>query len=440
MRTGTINIGGKIFTVTQGANPNAISCDYTLSPASESFASEGGSGSVSVSAGSGCDWSAASSALWAKITSDTSGYGSGSVSYTVSANTGSSQRSAVLTIAGKSFSVTQAGADDTAPPPVTQPGGDCSLTVSDYPGALFDGYYQKSVEFGYEGGSRSLEVEPDTACSWTTAVDASWIGLIEGAAGSGYGLVTYEVAPNPYKTQRVGTVTVVGKDPITVTQKANPQGSSPTPSRNRLVVFPHVPAGGWITKVVVNNTTTTPFSGDMVSYKADGSAGCAAVPVSIPAQGTVRLNVNEMVNGCVADYMVLESEEGAAVVPVGYIVYEYPRLGRAILRMTTPVRSAQLVLPDIDGWTGLAMVNTKDVETVVTLKAFGGSGEQLATATKTLGANAKWVGFVEELFPGSDISGAEKISYNTGATGAPLSMILLSGSGDGTQLDGLPGS
>ncbi len=440
MRTGTVNIGGKIFTVTQGANPNAVSCDYTLSPTSQSFASEGGTGTIDVDADSGCDWSAASSALWVKITSDTSGYGSGSVSYTVSANTGSSQRSAVLTIAGKSFSVTQAGAGDTAPPPVTEPGGDCPLTLSDYPGALFTGYYDKTVDFGYEGGSRSLEVEPDTACSWTTAVDVSWIGLVEGASGSGYGLVTYEVEPNPYNTKRVGTVTVLGKDPITVTQKANPQGSSPTPSRNRLVVFPHVRAEGWITKVVVNNPTTTAFSGDMVSYKADGSAGCAAVPVSIPAQGTVRINVNEMVNGCTADYMVLESEDGASVAPVGYIVYEYPRLGRAILRMTTPVRSAQLVLPDIDGWTGLAMVNTKDVETVVTLKAFDASGEVLASAAKTLGANAKWVGFVEALFPESDISGAEKVSYDTGSTGAPLSMILLSGSGDGTQLDGLPGS
>lgn len=84
-------------------------CTYSISPTSASYAAAGGSGTVAVTAGGGCAWTAASNASWITITSGSSGSGNGSVAYTVAANAGTSSRSGTLTVAGSTFTVTQAG-------------------------------------------------------------------------------------------------------------------------------------------------------------------------------------------------------------------------------------------------------------------------------------------------------------------------------------------
>jgi hypothetical protein len=89
--------------------PGAPSCTPTISPASASFSAPGGSGSVTVTAGSGCAWTAASNAGWISITAGGSGTGNGTVSYSVAAN-GGSARNGTLTIAGQTFTVSQSGA------------------------------------------------------------------------------------------------------------------------------------------------------------------------------------------------------------------------------------------------------------------------------------------------------------------------------------------
>ncbi len=84
-------------------------CTFSISPASASVAAAGGSGSVSVTAGAGCAWTATSNAAFITITAGTSGTGSGTVSYSVAANTSTTSRTGTLTVAGQTFTVTQAG-------------------------------------------------------------------------------------------------------------------------------------------------------------------------------------------------------------------------------------------------------------------------------------------------------------------------------------------
>lgn len=91
-------------------------CEYAISPASQSFTSAGGNGSITVTATSGCNWGVTNSIPWVTITSPQSGTGNGTVNYTVAANTGA-ERSGTFTIAGKVFTVTQAGSG--GPPTVT---------------------------------------------------------------------------------------------------------------------------------------------------------------------------------------------------------------------------------------------------------------------------------------------------------------------------------
>jgi hypothetical protein len=93
-------------------------CTYSISPSSASYAAAGGSGSVSVTAGAGCAWTAVSNASFITITSGSSGSGNGSVGYSVASNPGSTSRNGTMTIAGQTFTVTQAGT-----------GGGCSQLI-----------------------------------------------------------------------------------------------------------------------------------------------------------------------------------------------------------------------------------------------------------------------------------------------------------------------
>ncbi len=84
-------------------------CTFSINPTSASFAAAGGSASVSVTAGAGCAWTAVSNATFITITSGSSGSGNGTVNYSVASNSGTSSRNGAMTIAGLTFTVTQAG-------------------------------------------------------------------------------------------------------------------------------------------------------------------------------------------------------------------------------------------------------------------------------------------------------------------------------------------
>lgn len=84
-------------------------CTFSLSPTSASQPAGGATANVSVTAGAGCSWSAVSNAAFITITAGANGTGSGTLTYTVAANTASTSRTGTLTIAGQTFTVTQAG-------------------------------------------------------------------------------------------------------------------------------------------------------------------------------------------------------------------------------------------------------------------------------------------------------------------------------------------
>ncbi len=82
-------------------------CSYSIAPATQFFTSAAGTGTISVTSGAGCNWSAQSNADWIAITAGSSGSGSGTVQYAVSANTAGDSRSGTLSIAGQTFTVSQ---------------------------------------------------------------------------------------------------------------------------------------------------------------------------------------------------------------------------------------------------------------------------------------------------------------------------------------------
>ncbi len=103
-RSATITVGGTTFTVTQ-----ANGCTYAVSPTSYSATATGGMASASVTAAAGCAWTATSNAAWLTVTAGASGSGSGTLSYSIAGNTGTS-RSGTLSVAGGTVTVTQSAA------------------------------------------------------------------------------------------------------------------------------------------------------------------------------------------------------------------------------------------------------------------------------------------------------------------------------------------
>jgi len=83
-------------------------CTYSINPTSQSFPAVGGTGSVSVTAGTGCTWTAVSNNPWIIVNSGSSGTGNGTVTYTVLANPFTSPDVGTITIAGQTFTVNQA--------------------------------------------------------------------------------------------------------------------------------------------------------------------------------------------------------------------------------------------------------------------------------------------------------------------------------------------
>ena len=196
-----------------------FTCTYSITPTSQSFNSSGGTGSVvSVIAPAGCSWTASSNAGWINITSSSSGSGNGTVSYSVSANTGSS-RTGTITIAGKTFTVTQTG--------IT-----CTYSIS-----------PTIKPFSSSGGRGSVSITAADGCSWTTFSNTSWITITSGGSGSGNGTVNYTVASNTSIGSRTGMMTIAG-EMFTVIQtgtnplpdiKANDSDGPVTPIDNLLV-------------------------------------------------------------------------------------------------------------------------------------------------------------------------------------------------------------
>ena len=187
-RSGTIVIAGQTFTVNQ-ASP----CTYAVAPGSQQMGAGGGAGAtINVTAAAGCAWTAVSGSSWLTITSGASGSGASPVTFTAAPNAGP-QRSGVLTIAGHTFTVTQANGCAYGVAPVTQ-----TVKIDAGPGT-------------------PVLVTTAAGCAWNAQSNDAWITITSGASGSGNGSVAFTVTKGPNKG-RTGTLAVASQT-VTVHQE-----------------------------------------------------------------------------------------------------------------------------------------------------------------------------------------------------------------------------
>jgi hypothetical protein len=190
-RTGTIDIAGQIFTLTQfGA-----SCSFALNLTSVSATAAGGTATVIVTpANSACTWTA--SGLGAPNGTIT---GYASVTLTIPANTSVNSRTLTATVAGQTVTVNQSGIN-------------CTV-----------GLGSGGVSIPSAGGTGSVAVTTPVGCSYSTVAGPSWITVTSGGTGAGPGPVplAFSVAANSTTTSRSATLTI-GDKPFTIAQDATP--------------------------------------------------------------------------------------------------------------------------------------------------------------------------------------------------------------------------
>jgi len=110
----TVSGGGESNTANDTASDGTtivpvVACSASLSSDGATFPAAGGSETVRVTAAAGCAWTTVGTPGWVTLTSPATGSGSGTLGFTVAANTGT-PRAAALSIAGLSFTVQQDGA------------------------------------------------------------------------------------------------------------------------------------------------------------------------------------------------------------------------------------------------------------------------------------------------------------------------------------------
>jgi hypothetical protein len=181
-RSTDLTIAGQTVTILQAGT----ACIYSLQSAAGTVPASGGAGAVGVVAPNVCSWTAATNdPSWLAISS-AGGGGTSSVSFVALANPTASPRTGTLTIAGLTYTVTQAAAP-------------CSYTLGVASPTTVSSDGVTGETFGFS-----------TTASGCSPAAVSYVGWITvGTTFSGTaGVVTYTVSPNPATTTRVGTIQV----------------------------------------------------------------------------------------------------------------------------------------------------------------------------------------------------------------------------------------
>ena len=194
-RNGSLNIAGHIYFVHQGA-----ACEYTLQKTSQDIGKLGGEFSVAVTATALCNWDVEPLVNWIKVKGNATFDNSGTAAFTVEENTGAA-RIGKLSMAGKDFTVNQAGT--------------CSYAVSPT---------SQNVPSG--GGIYPVNVTATGGCAWTSTYTDTWAKITSGPSGTGNGTISYTVTPNT-GAARTAFLTVATKQ-ITISQDAGQPALLPT--------------------------------------------------------------------------------------------------------------------------------------------------------------------------------------------------------------------
>jgi hypothetical protein len=216
-------IGGTFTCATGGAcgKVTVSPCSYTLDRTSGSATGAGGLLSVSVTTGAPCVWTASTASTFVTIASGQIWTGNGTVSISIAGNTSIEPRSASVTIAGITVSITQSGLP----------------TMSLDRTALFFAATTNGTRFTSQTSSQPVRLIQTGVgiVNWTASSNAPWL-VVSPASGSGSTILNVRTQfVSGLMSSQLGSIHLMltgpaGAGPINVTLTTTPSGASTAPT------------------------------------------------------------------------------------------------------------------------------------------------------------------------------------------------------------------
>lgn len=292
----------------------ATVCKYTISPLSKSFTSSGGTGSVTVTTGNTCAWTATTNASWITIISGGSGPGNKTVSYRLAANTGMTARTGTLTIGDKTHTISQS-----APPLLTSltvipstviggrvsngnvtldtpaPASGVTITLSDNSPAI-----NMPTSVIVPAGLKSQKFQITTS-----AVALSQSGTITAQLGAISKTASLVLQPLALTSFKLSQSTVAGGNSVTGTLTVN----GPAPSAGAIIALADniasattpatvtIPAGAESGTFTINTTAVPALQRGSITATFGGASKSAALTVRPVGVLSVSVNPNPVAAG-----------------------------------------------------------------------------------------------------------------------------------------------
>ncbi len=253
----------------------ASACSFTLSASSASFTKTGGTGSVTVTDANYCAWLSFTSSSWIHVKTGSLNSNTGATTYSVDANTSSSSRTGTISIANKTYTITEAAGGLSA--------STTKVTASPNPATVGQSVTLKATVTGSSGtptGSVSFSVGGETfATVPTTAGVATLSATTNGQAPGSYPVIgTYSGNSTYNPSTSPATSVTVNKAPTSTVLTASPTSVTP-------------PASVTLTATVKRSTSGaagTPTGS--VTFYANGSTALATIKVN--SSGVAKLTAS----------------------------------------------------------------------------------------------------------------------------------------------------
>ena len=207
-RTGRITVNARPFTISQAAQ--SATCEYQVTPVTlDACMSVPYELTASITTSAGCPWTASADVPWIRLTSGSSGTGSGTVAVRVTDNWDEPRTGIVMVrwptvTAGQNVRIAQAGCRYSTS--VT----DIAIVAGGGPGTFE--VYQQSDPITCGGPLQDR-------CLWTATPDVPWITVTTAMPRAGDDRVSFTVLANDTPVTRTGSIVVRNRS-VRITQAA----------------------------------------------------------------------------------------------------------------------------------------------------------------------------------------------------------------------------
>jgi hypothetical protein len=283
-------IAGQTLTINQGG----IACTASLSPYEGNAGAAGGNGSIEVTVPAGCGYSTVAGPSWINVTSGGSASASGTLVYSVAANSTTIARSGTITIGGQAFVITQE--------PLA-----CSVTIDTS---------SLGSPLGPAAGSGTLRVTTNgTNCQWNASADMPWASL-SATGGTGNADITVSVTSNAASTTGRNAAIAINGQSVALTQ----QGTTCTYAlQSETGSVPGTGGAGAVGILATSICSWTPVTNnpDWLTVTSAGSSGNGDVRFNATANPTAATRTGQLTIAGLTYTVTQAPAPCAATLPVG---------------------------------------------------------------------------------------------------------------------------